>query len=426
MPALHTRSKYDTSVIYLYFHHKEYLLSEALRNSIPYSTITTWRKNDPSHSYVGYEIRPKMDEAFEFIELTHERDTLKKVLKVFMKSWISIAHIVTPVLTKHKQHKDIVLNEVQRLITVIPKRIALKLAGLSSNAYHYRLNTLNRLCHDSAFALCLRRHPLQLSLKELGVMKQLINDARFICWPVCSIAYFAQRNNLLGISLSTWYKYLPAIGFKRKTKLQKETHAGLVTTAPNQFLHVDTTFWNIEHGVKAAIVFVTDNFSKAILGWNISLHKNADNVTCALNNAIQTIHQFHPDHVCTTLMADGGKENHNKTIDELLATTTNPCITKIIAQKDISFSNAAIEAINKIIKVYLRHYKPSTLPQLMECVRLAVYDYCYLRPHGALKGMIPMEVYANQQTKIDTGAYMIQSKIRRIEQNRKHGCGTCK
>jgi hypothetical protein len=35
--------------------------------------------------------------------------------------------------------------------------------------------------------------------------------------------------------------------------------------------------------------------------------------------------------------------------------------SKIIAQKDISFSNSPIEAINKIIKKYLRFYKPASI-----------------------------------------------------------------
>ena len=266
MSALHTRSKYDTSLVYLYFHQKEHLLSETLRSSIPYSTISTWRKNDPSNTYIGYEIRPKLDEAFAYIELTHQRDALKKVLNILTRSWLRVSEIITPFLNKHKQYKDIVINEVQRLCTVLPKRTALKLAGLTAHAFHHRLSKLNRLCHDSAFALCLRRHPLQLSFKEIGIMKSLVQDQRFACWPVSSIASFAQRNNLLGVCLSTWYKYLPEIGFKRKEKQLKEIRTGLITTAPNQFLHVDTTFWNIEHDVKAAIVFVSDNYSKAILG----------------------------------------------------------------------------------------------------------------------------------------------------------------
>lgn len=257
-------------------------------------------------------------------------------------------------------------------------------------------------------------------------MKRLLSDERFACWPVSSIAFFAQRNNILVVALSTWYKYKPLLGFNKTPIEIPKQPTGLITSAPNQFLHVDTTFWNIEHDVKAAIVFVSDNFSKAILGWNISLNKNADNVKSALNKAIHTIQQYHPEHLCTFLMADGGKENHAASIHELIAKTPNPSITKIIAQKDIAFSNSPIEAINKIIKKYLRFYKPVTLEQLHACIERAVHDYSFTRPHGSLNGMIPMEVYTNQHLAIDTKPFMIQAKAERLEQNRKHACGICK
>ncbi|WP_299248803.1 hypothetical protein [uncultured Cytophaga sp.] len=350
---------------------------------------------------------------------------LKKTVYILSNVWISIAHFITPVLNKNKQYSVALINEVQRLSTVIPKHMALKLAGISGHAFQYMLHKINTRCHDSAFNLCFRKHPLQLSFKEINTMKSLLTDIRFVCWPISSIAYFAQRNNILAACVSTWYKYVDLIGFNKKTPKGKESHTGLITTAPNQFLHVDTTFWNIEHDLKAAIVLVSDNFSKAILGWSVSLKKNAENVSCALNNAIQTIHSFHPHHVCATLMADGGKENHNTTISELLQATTNPEITKISALKDIAFSNASIEAINKILKVYLRFHKPATLEQLIECIQTVVYDYSFVHPHGSLNGMIPMEVYTNQALNIDTNAFALQAKTERIEHNRKHTCGTC-
>lgn len=40
-------------------------------------------------------------------------------------------------------------------------------------------------------------------------------------------------------------------------------------------LALDTTKWELENGAKACIVFVTDNFSKTILGWNMSLSGKA-------------------------------------------------------------------------------------------------------------------------------------------------------
>jgi hypothetical protein len=327
----------------------------------------------------------------------------------------SISNIVTPFLNNHKIHSDQAIHQVQQLCRVLNKKTALKIAGLSANTFHYRINKLTKKCTDSPFALCLCSHPLQLSFKELHTMKRLLSDERFMCWPISSIAFFAIRNKLVAASISTWYKYASFLGLRnKKQKVKPYRKKGLVTTEPNQFLHVDTTFWNIEHDVKAAIVFVSDNYSKAILGWNIALQKNADNVKTALQQAIETIHQFHPNQICATLMADGGKENHNTTITELLLNTTNLDITKIIALKDIAFSNAPIEAINKIMKGYLRHHKPNTLDQITECIRLAVYDYSCVRPHGSLNGRIPMEIYTNQHLSIETRTYTTEAKMERI------------
>ena len=68
----------------------------------------------------------------------------------------------------------------------------------------------------------------------------------------------------------------------------------IVSTAPNQFLHVDTTFFPLPDSTKAAIVFVSDNFSKHILGWARSLKHSAQNVMEALQMTIQTIRTYHP------------------------------------------------------------------------------------------------------------------------------------
>src|SRR5690554_911216 len=91
------------------------------------------------------------------------------------------------------------------------------------------------------------------------------------------------------------------------------------------------------------------------------------------------------------LVADGGSENHNMTIDNLLLETTHPEISKVIAMKDISFSNSPIEAINKIMKRYLRFHKPETIDQLIECLELIVNDYNEKRPHGSLLGLTPLD-----------------------------------
>ena len=72
-------------------------------------------------------------------------------------------------------------------------------------------------------------------------------------------------------ALSTFYNYAALLGLKRKRLKGLVKRQGIRATTPNEYLHVDTTFWGLDHDLKAAIVLVSDNFSKAILGWNIAL-----------------------------------------------------------------------------------------------------------------------------------------------------------
>jgi putative transposase len=60
-----------------------------------------------------------------------------------------------------------------------------------------------------------------------------------------------------------------------------------------------------------------------------------------------------------------------------------PEIIKLLALKDVKFSNSAIEAVNKIIKRYLRKKLPDTLEKLIRCLEEIIQDYNTIRPHGS-------------------------------------------
>ncbi len=320
---------------------------------------------------------------------------------------------------------EVFLSAIQKLLTVLPQKFVLRLAGISAPAYYYRICKSKISCELSPVFLCLRKHPLQLALKEVNKMKELFTDARFACWPVASIAHYARINGLLYASLSTWYKYSSLLGFKKLFPKPDVKTKGVTSLQPNEFLHVDTTFYTLPDGTKSAITFVSDNFSRMILGWSMAERNCAENVKAALSMAIENTRKYYPQHICTTLMADGGSENHALTIEELIAATPHPKITKVIALKDIGFSNSPIEAINKIIKRYLRFYDPGNSELLRTCIVKAVEDYCTVRPHNSLKGLTPVEVYSQNFPNLDFSQQTRDAKASRIELNRKSACNKC-
>jgi putative transposase len=259
----------------------------------------------------------------------------------------------------------------------------------------------------------------------VGLIKALFANPALALWPGTSLYYEGLRNRGLHIALSTFYKYTTLLGLKRKWPRPAAKRQGIRAAGPNEFLHVDTTYWKLGEGLEAAIVFVSDNFSRAILGWRVALGKHAANVVEALRDTVATIRRYHPGQACAVLVADGGGENHALCVDELLQATDHPAITKIIARKDIRFSNSPIEAINKIFKRYLRHYQPRTLKPLEQVTALFAHDYGSLRPHGSLKGLIPMEAYTRPGLAMDFRQRIREARASRIEENRKVNCAIC-
>jgi putative transposase len=138
----------------------------------------------------------------------------------------------------------------------------------------------------------------------------------------------------------------------------------------------------------------------------------------------EAISQFTPKNA--QLIADGGSENNNIYVDELL--TKNPnTLTKLIAQKDISFSNSMVEAINKILKYnYLFPFGITSLQFLLQQLEFAINDYNNKRPHFSLKGSTPFEVFNN--TPWDRSVITNQFELARLDRlsvNRKNTCDGC-
>ncbi len=148
-------------------------------------------------------------------------------------------------------------------------------------------------------------------------------------------------------------------------------------------------------------------------------HKNIVNV---LRKTIDTIHKFHPNHICpVNIVSDGGAENKAKPIKELLQNNNRPPLKHLIALKDIAFSNSPIEAVNKIYKRYLRVCKPKTYNELITITELFIHDYNRIRPHGSLKGLTPFQAYTNVQAP-DYKQNIQRARENRIAFNTKNRC----
>lgn len=419
-----TRNRYDSSLICLYALGREAIVPQHVREQVPHSTASTWRHLDTT-LFVGHELRDFHGEAIDHYALLCKYRLLKRTVCTLQRVWDRVASTVLPVLQRTRSQEELYVGAVQQMADVMPFGRALRIARLSATAFRARITRIRERCGLSVIGTCFQRHPLQLSVGEVRKLKALFHEPAYALWPAASLFYQGRRAHGLHLSRSTFYKYVRALGLHRpRPKAALQRH-GIRATAPNQYLHMDTTHWKVDADHTLSIAIVSDNFSRAVLGFSIALNKGAANVLEALKQALATMVQHHPHQQHVLLVSDDGGENKAGFISDLVVHNERPLITHLIAQQDIRFSNSPVEAVNKILKGYLRQMRPQGVAATEEAIRWALHDYTHDRPHGSIGGLTPFERYLHPELVIDDSAQRRMAQALRIAANRGKGCGTC-
>jgi hypothetical protein len=160
-------------------------------------------------------------------------------------------------------------------------------------------------------------YPNQLTSQEVSVMKQLIIDAKFKYWPVCSIAYFALRENILNISLSTWYHYINKLGIAKSALLKKKALGpGICAYRPHEIWHADIMVMKTLDEIKSYIYFLMDNYSRFIINWRAELKVSGK---IRLETIEEAYHKYSPNSSeDIILLVDGGVENNNNEMESFI------------------------------------------------------------------------------------------------------------
>ncbi len=125
-------------------------------------------------------------------------------------------------------------------------------------------------------------------------------------------------------------------------------------------------------------------------------------------------------------MTDAGSENKGCLDDYLNYPDIK--IRKLIALKDINYSNSAIEALNKIVKYQRLHLvNVSDIDTLTETLDKWIPVYNNERPNR--KGnylLTPNEIYNGKTIdKTEISNRILKAKAERIAYNKKNSCGVC-
>lgn len=334
------KKKYDTSVVMLYLLGQEKLLPREFRKKIPYSTVSTWR-NEKYENYEGSEFRFLFDDNWDLIRLKHENRQLKSTLRAIAKCRLLLRSELIDLVQNEKNDKlfqQKLVSAVNLLKPYLKQPLALKTLLIHKNQFYEWAVASRHNCSHSYLSLCLRRYPRQLQIKEANRIKSMLTSSTHEHWPIVSIAAHALRTGKVVASRYSWYKYARLLDISHQAHSKTKKKVGLIGLKPNEYLHIDTTYYHISEGKKVCITFVMDNYSKMILGFSVEERLCFTLIRTAIANAlIPILEQQGEDH--SFLVSDGGKENNNKQIDQFVSEISEHKLTKIIALKDIQFSN---------------------------------------------------------------------------------------
>ncbi len=384
---------------------------------------TLWRwKQEPQNKYIGKELS-NIEVLEEFINISEAQKLMKSYLKVTY-TLIYMLNIGKQIHYTLKQNRSIFIKTILKYKKNIDINLILRLCKIPLSVFYSWKNRVLMKCDTSALMICKKTYPNQLTSFEVSTMKNLLLDERFKFWPVCSIAYYALREKLLSVSLATWYLYRKKLGIARPIIPKKKKFSiGIRASLPNQIWHADITIVKTKDNIKHYVYLLMDNFSKYILNFKVEAFVSGkvrgETIREAYNNYILNSQEV-------SLIVDGEPENNNAEINELTNNNTIR-LNKLIALKDIPFSNSLIEAQNKLLKYrYLFRQEFNTIEELRKLLECNVNDYNNIRPHISLNGLTPKEAYSGiVGREFEWKKQVLVARQNRLVVNRREICQLC-
>jgi putative transposase len=169
---------------------------------------------------------------------------------------------------------------------------------------------------------------------------------------------------------------------------------------------------------------VIDNFSRPILARRVAGSFDKSNTIAILVEASRVRSRSDTDPV-PALFADGGVENANDKIDDLIG---SGILRRLFAMTDIRFSNSMIEAWWRGSKHnWLFLNTLDSVDTVKKLVAFYVEEHDLRLPHSAFKGQTPDEMYVGTGGDVpdELERQNVIAKQKRFEENRALACGRC-
>ena len=160
------------------------------------------------------------DEGIRTANLHNKHKHIKQFLKAMENIYVTMATILDTIklpLYQVKAHRQTIIDLIQLHSPTVGLDKLIAYFRISKTTYHNWLLDVKVKCSASYFELCTRKYGTQLTKPETLIMKDALTNPKYTHWPVASIAYHYQRENLLHATVNTWYKYRKLFGMARTT-----------------------------------------------------------------------------------------------------------------------------------------------------------------------------------------------------------------
>jgi transposase InsO family protein len=338
---------------------------------------------------------------------------LRVLLAVLRISRISLNHSRLP----DGNDKRSLLRAIERARTVFPLRSVLRVIRLSPSRYH--LWSRKEQCKLDDAPSCPRISPHQLTKSETEMIRDLVTSHEYRHIPTGTLAIRAQRLDKVYASVTTWYRLVRDHQWRRPRQRvhPAKPKIGIRASRPNEIWHIDTTLIRLLDGSRAYLHAVIDNFSRRILAWKVSPTFDPEATAEILVTAAKGVHHGTP-----TVLTDGGTENFNGAVDELVH---SGLLHRVLAGTEITYSHPMIESWWRVLKHQWLYLNPlDSVRAVRNLVAFYVREHNSQLPHSAFRGQTPDEMYFKTGDHIPAELEAARQRAResRGEANRKQDC----
>ena len=329
------------------------MLSTQELGKIPRTTKHNWKQFDHDN-YFGYEWAKAYIDQFDDIKDIFQSRFTARAIKTILKTRRGFYNMLgESVHHKNllKQHANSILSSIEDMarFSKITIARACKFYGISKDWYYAQKRKV--VCQSSLFKKCYHQYPNQLTLKEVTAIEFLIKDTEHIKKPMTTIYYDAIRNDRIHCGITTFRKYVNALGYIKSKPFRAKAKKGFKSSYVFEWLHIDiTNVQTLKDGIQK-VAFVKDNFSSALLHYRSTAEKAGSQfIKELLEETFQKFSLY--DHKKDIhILSDGGPENKGEVLSWVKHINASPVVKKITAMTEVfPFSNSMSEITHRIYK----------------------------------------------------------------------------